>query len=172
MEAIEWRDIRGYEGLYVVSNRGEVKRIGRKRGAVVGKVLRPGLASSGYLTVSLHGHTGCRTHCIHRLLSEAFIPNPDPTTKKEVNHIDGDKTNNSLSNLEWVTYKENLHHSYDVLGRQPSRGNAKLNEQSVREIRSLLQTTKLTQREIGDMFGVCNKAISQIKTKENWSHVI
>ena len=68
--------------------------------------------NSGYLRVSLSTENKCKKFLVHRLVAEAFIPNND--NKKLVNHIDGNKQNNDISNLEWCTYSENLKHAYKI----------------------------------------------------------
>ncbi|MBO7712938.1 MAG: HNH endonuclease [Methanobrevibacter sp.] len=76
--------------------------------------LKPFLSKNGYLTVSF-GHKSTK-RLVHRLVAKAFIPNPD--NKAQVNHIDGNKTNNNVSNLEWCTCSENLIHKHRVLGHK------------------------------------------------------
>lgn len=101
MEEI-WRDIEGFEGLYQVSNLGRVKRV------TTGRVLKGCKDKDGYLRVKLcKNNVGCYK-LIHRLVAQAFIPNHE--NKPQVNHIDEDKTNNMVSNLEWMTAKENSNH--------------------------------------------------------------
>lgn len=103
----EWRDIQGYEGLYQVSNYGRVKSIDRilPNGKThKGKVLYVHLIN-GYPTVSLCKNSKQHNHKIHRLVAQAFIPNPD--NKPCVDHIDADRANNNVVNLRWVTYQEN-----------------------------------------------------------------
>lgn len=106
-----WRDIEGYEGLYQVSNLGRVKsfdtkdKLDRIR---KGRVLKGRKDKYGYIQVGLYKQGAASKKKIHRLVAEAFISNPE--NKPEVNHIDEDKTNNIISNIEWVTPKENLNH--------------------------------------------------------------
>lgn len=78
----------------------------------LGRVLAVQKSKAGYLRVELWDRGRGKKHSIHRLLAEAFIPNPEG--KPQVNHIDGDKTNNALSNLEWVTQSENQKHAYKI----------------------------------------------------------
>lgn len=106
-----WKDIEGYEGLYQVSSFGRVKsfditdNLGRIR---KGRILKGCKNTNGYLLVNLYKNSIGHSKNIHRLVAEAFIPNPD--NKPQVNHIDEDKTNNVVSNLEWMTVKENSNH--------------------------------------------------------------
>lgn len=103
----EWKDIKGYEGLYQVSNLGRVKRL---KGEYVKseRVLKPLKHGNGYMGVDLCKHSKAKRFSVHRLVAQAFIPNQD--NKAQVNHIDEDKTNNMVSNLEWCTSKENINH--------------------------------------------------------------
>lgn len=101
MEEI-WKDIKGYEGLYQVSNLGRVKRVRTDR------LLKGYKLTGGYLGVNLYKNSVGSTNKIHRLVAQAFIPNPE--NKPQVNHIDEDKTNNVVSNLEWMTATENNNH--------------------------------------------------------------
>lgn len=114
----EWRPIRGYEGIYDVSNCGRVRSLSRvvNNGSPHGrklpdKILLPGKLKDGYLGVSLNRDGTCKYFKIHRLVAQAFIPNTD--NKPYVNHKDGVKTNNVASNLEWCTQAENMRHAYN-----------------------------------------------------------
>ena len=116
MEEI-WKDIENYEGLYQVSNLGRVKSLPRKRITPTGwpylskeKILTPKLRKDGYLEISLYTKGKSKSYFIHRLVAQAFIPNTE--SKPQVNHIDGDKTNNQVNNLEWATREENMQHAF------------------------------------------------------------
>lgn len=107
----EWRDVSGYDAPYQVSSLGRVKSLPRKKGTK-GKVLSPGMNTSGYEVINLLQDGRYRTRTVHRLVAIAFIANPE--NKRCVNHKDGDKTNNSIDNLEWATHKENTRHAFDT----------------------------------------------------------
>lgn len=111
-----WKDIKGYEGKYQVSNKGNVKSLPRneqfcKRADEI--VLRAFVCGSGYQEVLLCSDGKRKAALVHRLVAEAFVPHK--SGKREVNHIDGNKFNNDSANLEWVTPSENIRHSYGVL---------------------------------------------------------
>lgn len=117
MEEI-WKDIKGYEGLYQVSSFGRVKSLPRydSRGnARVERILKPIPTKDGYVRVHLSNEGVKRKRPIHRLVAEAFIPNSD--NKSQVNHIDENKINNRVDNLEWVTAKENINHGTSLYRR-------------------------------------------------------
>ena len=102
-----WKDIEGYEGLYQISNFGRVRSL-NYRGTGQTKVLSPGEGGRGYLLVNLCKNGKTKKYQVHRLVAEAFIPNwfDDP----QVNHIDEDKTNNRVENLEWCSAKYNINY--------------------------------------------------------------
>ena len=107
-----WKDIKGYEGEYQVSNFGRVRSLGMsfirndfKPYTRQPRVMRPIKNYTGYLSVELHKQGYAKRYLIHRLVAQAFIPNED--CLPEINHIDEDKTNNCVDNLEWCTHKYN-----------------------------------------------------------------
>lgn len=112
MRNIIWKDVVGYEGVYLVNNIGEVKRVSKN------KLLTPyiGVKSKGYVYVKLCMNGVRCKKALHRIVAEAFIPNP--LNKPEVNHKDGNKSNNCVSNLEWSNRSENEQHSYNVLKKR------------------------------------------------------
>ncbi len=109
-----WKDIPGYEGLYQVSNRGDVKSLdrittGNRRRRIKGKLLSKTFTSTGYYKVELCKDGKRKSLKVHRLVAIAFIKNPD--CKPYINHIDCNPLNNCVENLEWCTPKENTAHS-------------------------------------------------------------
>lgn len=100
MEEI-WKDIEGYEGKYEISNTGRVKSYYGPRGDYRIAYLKPRIGKQGYYFVNLTKNKKIKSKKIHRLIAEAFIPNP--FNKAEVNHINGIKTDNNIDNLEWTT---------------------------------------------------------------------
>lgn len=107
-----WKDIKGYEDLYQISDDGHVRRI-FKGGRTKLLKNREGL----YYTVCLSKNCQKHSISIHRLVAEHFLDKPEG--KCEVNHKDGNKWNNNVENLEWVTQKENTNHAIKVLGKNP-----------------------------------------------------
>lgn len=127
---MEWRKIAGYEGYYEVSDAGLVRSLDRyvtdstgKTRLLTGKNMKQSCSinkhrnTEGYLVVNLHKNCVSAIAQVHRLVAETFIPNPDlyPT----VNHIDGDKHNNNVENLEWVSYAKNNIHALKTKLRHP-----------------------------------------------------
>ena len=109
---------------------------------------------------------------IHRLVAAAFIPNPD--AKPSVNHIDGNKENNIVTNLEWATYSENTNHALR-LGLNQNIGQtatfALLTEKEVLEIRRLYKPRFYTQKMLASQFGVSVRTIMHITQKTSWKHL-
>ena len=99
----EYKAIEGYEGLYEVSSCGDIKSL------IKNKVMHPTDNGNGYLIVSLHKDGRRKNHYVHRLVAQAFIPNPEGY--KVINHKDYDTKNNTASNLEWCTQAYNIEHS-------------------------------------------------------------
>ena len=163
-----WRDIKGYEGLYQVSNLGRVKSLGRTVPSKGGskqyrkeRILKQAANRGGYLLVSLC--KGCgkqKTHKVHRLVCEAFHKNPK--NKPCVNHIDENKANNVASNLEWCTAKENCKHG--TRSARVAKANSKSVGQYTREgvLVKVWQSTIEVQRQLG----FANGAISAVARGE------
>lgn len=154
----EWRPVVGQEGRYEVSSLGRVRFVGpRLRNGVPGRVLRPSVMSNGYYGVGVGTRT---TRTVHSLVAEAFIgPRPDGC---EVNHIDANKLNNALANLEYVTPVGNARHAHRM-----GRIKTKLTPAAVAEIRAL--RGKVPQRELERRFGVDHALIGRIQRGLVWA---
>lgn len=113
---IEWRDVPGYEGLYQVSEFGDVKALAKtvphgrsKMRPYPERVMNLRKNNFGYLSIELSKNGEQKNLKVHRLVAMAFVPNSDPKRLIHIDHLDMDKTNNHYSNLEWVTQEENSH---------------------------------------------------------------
>ncbi|EPR9732925.1 HNH endonuclease [Enterobacter bugandensis] len=164
--------ISGYEGLYSVTTDGRVYSHPRMRISghkINGKYLARTPSEKGYLRVNLFKDGSYKTFKIHRLVAETFIPNPNG--KPEVNHLDGDKSNNRVENLEWSTSLENLRHAFQV-GLKTTKGasnpRAKLTNLQVKDI---LSATGLSQRALAKRYGVSQAQISSIRQGKSWAHL-
>ena len=113
-----WKDIKGYEGLYQVSNLGRVKSLNYNH-TKKEKILKPQLMRNGYLRINLHVINKNKIFNVHRLVADAFIPNTDKKT--QVNHINEIKTDNRASNLEWMNCKENVNYGTGIKRRALKR---------------------------------------------------
>lgn len=156
-----WRDC-------TINTRYEVSSMGRVRNKKRGNLLTQRLSLFGYYTVCL-SEPGCKngkTKPVHRLVALAFIPNPQ--NKREVNHIDGNKKNNNVHNLEWATPKENMNHALNngLLTPWEYDFTVVTKEQLVK-IHGL-RMLGLTYKEIGDIMGVCPTAISKRIQKKSY----
>jgi hypothetical protein len=116
MEQENWKDITGFEGLYQVSNLGNIKSLDFLGKAKFGtrkiQNLRPGISTTKYYIVSLVKDKKANTKKVHRLVGFAFVSNPH--NKPFINHIDGNRLNNNSNNLEWCTQGGNLSHAFRI----------------------------------------------------------
>lgn len=103
-----WKDIEGYEGKYQVSNTGKVRSLNYRGNTGKTKVLKQDTKDNGYKIIDLYKNGKRKDYLVHRLVALAFIPNP--LNLPQVNHIDEDKTNNAVWNLEWCTPEYNLNY--------------------------------------------------------------
>lgn len=155
-----WKDIKGYEGLYQVSNTGKVKSVRRN------KILKKRLTFDGYVKATLTVDRKAVDKRVHRLVAEAFIANP--YNKPTVNHIDGNKENNNVDNLEWSDRHEQLQHAYNLGLKKPLSGvknpHSKLSEDDIRYIRKhfVPQSKEFGTVALGRKFGVDNSIIGKV----------
>lgn len=136
------------------------------------KLLKKRFDTKGYSNMAIFKGSKRKYYRVHRLMAMLFIPNPD--NKSEINHKNGNRQDNRIENLEWVTRNENIQHAYDILCRHRLRGTnspqAKLNDESVREIKRLLADGN-SQRSTAKKFGVCHSIIRGIHNGTRWAHV-
>lgn len=167
-----WKDIPGFEGEYQVSDDGQVRSIerhisnGKPAGMILkGRILKPQKDRYGYLNVTFHRHK----YNIHRLVALAFL---EPIPGKElVNHIDGNKQNNNVNNLQYCDYYENNQHAYDIgLNKRGSkRHNSKLTEEMVRNIKERGKYT--SYHKMAKEYGVDYATIYEIFTEKAWAYI-
>jgi len=190
MENIEiWKSIKGFEGLYEISNQGRIKSLPK---TVTGgryncprrfgeKILKPD--GTRYLMIPLSKNGIKYPLLVHRLVCFAFHPNPE--NKPQVNHKDGDKKNNNDWNVEWATNSENQLHAFknnlqvrrnftdkerldmSILRRGENSPTAKVNSEIVLAIRE----SKLTQLELSKIYNISRSAVGLIKSNKRWSHI-
>lgn len=157
-----WKDIIGYD-QYQVSNYGRVKTTANSATRKE-RILKPLKHPRGYFRVALWKDNKSKFFFIHRLVAEYFMDNPE--SKPTINHIDGDKSNNHIDNLEWSTYRENMNHAVEnrISACGERNGRSKLTQVQVEEIRN----STLTSVELSTIYGVHKSNINRIKRKEGW----
>lgn len=164
-----WKPIKGYEGIYAVSDLGRVKSLPRNGTIRQERVLRGNFKRSGYVNIVLQKNGKPRTFRLHRLVARAFIPNPE--NKPQVNHKNGNKRDNRATNLEWVTSSENLKHKFSVLGWQADRHGIK----KVRCVENgkIYDGRRLAERENKLPYGCIKQAIQRKGTAGNlhWEYI-
>lgn len=177
MNDVIWKDVPGYEGLYQVSNQGEVKSFAKEH---FGLLRKPWIRSDGYLQIQLKVNQKIKNCLVHKLVDEAFNGPVQPGL--EVNHIDGIKANCRLANLERVTRQQNVVHAVAtglrVAAKGSSHGRAVLTEEQVAEIRKEVGPLQAGKRlpyglsgGLAKRYGISRSAMSSILKGGHWSHV-
>lgn len=162
-------NIIGFDGLYQISNLGKVKslRFGKER------IMKAFVGTGGYLHTQLKRDGKMSNLSIHRLVAIHFIHNNQ--NKPDVNHIDGNKCNNTVSNLEWCTKSENIQHSFKIGTHQRKKGesnsNVKITEKDVIQIRDDYENKNISLRALGDKYGLGKSSVFRIVNKISWSHI-
>lgn len=175
-----WKKVQGYSKFYEVSNLGRVRSLDRKTGhgkgkfkrKLKGRILNQTINKNGYPYVSLSKKGIVKKYFISWLVAEAFIEKRPKG--KECNHIDGNKSNNHVNNLEWVTRAENNYHKENILGlhnRGERQGLAKLTNDKIVKIIRLYKTGKFTQKELGAIFNISRGHVSDIILRKVWKHI-
>lgn len=170
-----WAEVPGSCGLYQISTKGRMRSVSRnvldKRGIIqrfAGGLLSPNKTYRGYLTYTMSINGFAVRKSAHRIVAESFIPNPE--NKPHVNHLNSNRTDNRVENLEWCTHSENVKHSYKIgVSTQVGTKNSccKLTEKQVINIFN----SRKSPRELCNVYPVSIKTISDIRTGKSWSHI-
>lgn len=174
--AENWVPIKGYENLYHVSDLERVKSLLRsdKWGRIRQEVyMTPTVNGDGYFILELYKEGKSKIKLLHRLIAEAFIPNPG--NKRCINHIRSIRHDNSLSNIEWATHSENNKHAFDFGFQIKKVGSghpgSRLNEQKVIEIRSKYSAGMGSLRKLSKEYNVSVGAIQSVIERKTWKHI-
>lgn len=173
-----WRDIKGFEGFYQASDEGQIGSVARdfmrsngRKNHVTSRILKACLNDDGYLKCALPTNGKLKSYRVHRLVALAFLGDPNDL---EVNHKDGNKTNNKISNLEYVTHRENVIHSFRTGLQIPACGSkvrtAKLKEFEIPMIRKFLREG-CSCRSLARLYGMDKDAFQNIKKGVTWRNV-
>lgn len=170
-----WKDIKGYEGLYQVSNLGNVKSLNRNKIykdtfiKINERLLKPSTNKGGYKQVVLYKNDSKKTFKVHRLVALVFLDNSNQYL--EVNHKNGIKHDNYVNNLEWCNHSQNVQHSFDNKLQIPlcgeKHGMSKLNKEDILNIKQSL----LSSRKIAKNYNVNKSTILRIRNNQIWKHL-
>lgn len=176
-----WKDIFGFENIYQVSNYGNIKALPaiKKRGRFYHnlgeRIMKQTVSKLGYLRISLSKDNSQKIYNVHRLVATAFIDNPE--NKAQVNHKDGNKANNHVSNLEWCTAKENCRHA-DETGLRNLKGEShhksKLTNEDVINIRKDycgINRKNMNSKDLCEKYGITNGNLHLILNRKSWKHI-
>jgi len=160
--------IAGFEGLYEIDTDGNIYSLPKKGGCLETIILKPFSDEKKCTRIGLRKNNRRYTFLVHRLVALTFIPNPE--NKPQVNHIDGNKLNNDLTNLEWCTRGENIQHAYNnrlLVKEGIKNGRAKMTEADVLNIRG----DGRTSGELSRLYNVTRAAIRNIRNRKSWAHL-
>lgn len=169
MENEKW--ILGYRFIYKINSNGIVTGYHDNRGGLLknGYIVKPTIKSTGYLGIKLFKNGVRKCYSIHRLLAIMFIPNPHK--KPCVNHIDGNKLNNSLKNLEWCTIKENNIHAYKNNLCKRIKGQDSHNSKITNDIAIKIFNENGRHIDLAKKYNLYPATIGSIKCGRSWSHI-
>jgi DNA-binding transcriptional regulator YiaG len=173
-----WKDVVGWEGLYQVSSLGRFKSLSREKTiGARGKILMKSFLmkqgqSRGYFYIIFYRNGIIEKHQSHRVVANHFIKNSE--NKRTVNHINGNKKDNTINNLEWLNDSEQQKHAVKIGLRNKTLGEnsnlSKLNETSVKEIREL-HKQKIKQNELASIYKINRNTVHNIVNNITWKHI-
>lgn len=176
----QWKDIKDYEGLYQISSLGRVKSLAKyvrykKAGNAAlrkERVMKCGTTPAGYCVASLSFNKKTKGITVHRLVATHFLSNPNKYP--QINHIDGNKKNNTAPNLEWCDQAHNMRHAYNIGLLKPKRGAessaAKITNEIALKIVEMLKNG-LKYQPISDKTGANLSMIAKINNHSRWRHL-
>lgn len=167
--SIVWKEIIGYENKYLISNYGDVKSVNYNNTKIEHNLTKS-LSKKGYETVALYNNGKRKYFKVHRLVAEAFIPNP--TNKLQVNHIDENKQNNSVNNLEWCDAKYNNNYGKRLDKCKKAINQYDLNNNLINSYDSILDASKSLKVRAGNICECCkNKRLTAYGYKWQYKEV-
>jgi hypothetical protein len=175
MEQEIWKPVIGYEGCYSVSNIGRIRSDRNKKNSHIGKILKQKIGWS-YYSVTLSKDAIKKTRFVAHMVIEAFVGRN--TKDLEVNHKDGNKLNNHIDNLEYVTHSENLYHAHrnnfykfptNHLGSE--NGRAKIHENDVVLMRKLFSDKTMSTMQLAVKYGISRAQTNLILNRKSWKHI-
>lgn len=180
MTTEEWKEVSGFEGKYQISTTGLVKSMDRfvpsgfgSERPIKGCLIKQGEHPQGYRYVLFSDCGKSKKFLVHRLVAMTFIDNLN--YYPQVNHLDGNKSNNDICNLEWVTAQQNCHHAIAnklyVNAKGINCSNAKLNDDIVRDIRKQA-ASGIWHKILAAQYGIGRKAVTKIVNLQRWKHVV
>jgi hypothetical protein len=172
------KDIKGFEGLYAITEDGRVWSYPRKENNkrrifyLHGRFRKPQVNTAGYFHVALIKNGRTKVALLHRLIAAAFIPNPKRL--REVNHKNGKKRDNRIQNLEWCNHRQNCRHASEagLMPRGTQNSKAKLTDANVIEIRFLFSQGNTNCTHLGQKFGVTASAVRRLVRRVTWKHIL
>lgn len=158
------KDIKNYEGLYTISNKGVIRSL------YTGKIIKQSLNRYGYYQVRLYKNKMYKNYTVHRLVAETFIQNIH--NAESVNHIDGNKTNNKVENLEWCSPSENFKKACraGLIAKGNFHGNSIFNEEQVRFIRDAYKSG-YSRRRLARVFNTTHDVIDDIISRKSYDNI-
>lgn len=175
-----WKPVKGYEDYYEVNTDGDIRTIERyiilptHKYLKKQKYLKQFVDGRGYMHVKLYNGKGsAKSTTTHRVVATTFIENPH--NLPEINHKDGNKLNNNVDNLEWVTRSYNVKHAYVFRDPKTYKGSgnklAKLTEEQVIELRKERETHKTTYKKLAEKYKIGITLVGYIVNRKTWRHV-